>query len=116
MRPRLTTRLAPIAPLRGAQAEPSEHKTDVRRSARVRAKDCRAPASSFLRLHLIGGSALGRSGAVRARAWTTPAAGGKTVRNHITHIFDKLGVENRAQAIVLARRNGLGEGKAAAAR
>ena len=39
----------------------------------------------------------------------------KTVRNHITHIFDKLGVENRAQAIVLARRNGLGEGKAAAA-
>ena len=40
----------------------------------------------------------------------------KTVRNHITHIFDKLGVENRAQAIVLARRNGLGEGKAAAAR
>jgi DNA-binding NarL/FixJ family response regulator len=40
----------------------------------------------------------------------------KTVRNHITHIFDKLGVENRAQAIVLARRNGLGEDKAAAAR
>jgi DNA-binding NarL/FixJ family response regulator len=40
----------------------------------------------------------------------------KTVRNHITHIFDKLGVDNRAQAIVLARRNGLGEGKAAAAR
>jgi DNA-binding CsgD family transcriptional regulator len=27
----------------------------------------------------------------------------KTVRNHITHIFDKLGVQTRAQAIVLAR-------------
>jgi pimeloyl-ACP methyl ester carboxylesterase/DNA-binding CsgD family transcriptional regulator len=32
----------------------------------------------------------------------------KTVRNHITHIFDKLAVENRAQAIVLAREAGLG--------
>jgi pimeloyl-ACP methyl ester carboxylesterase/DNA-binding CsgD family transcriptional regulator len=35
----------------------------------------------------------------------------KTVRNHITHIFDKLQVENRAQAIVLARDNGLGAGE-----
>ena len=33
----------------------------------------------------------------------------KTVRNNITHIFDKLGVENRAQAIVLAREGGLGQ-------
>jgi pimeloyl-ACP methyl ester carboxylesterase/DNA-binding CsgD family transcriptional regulator len=33
----------------------------------------------------------------------------KTVRNHITHIFDKLGVENRPQAIVLAREAGLGQ-------
>ena len=32
----------------------------------------------------------------------------KTVRNHITHIFDKIGVENRSQAIVLARQRGLG--------
>ncbi len=32
----------------------------------------------------------------------------KTVRNYITHIFDKLGVENRSQAIVLARKHGLG--------
>lgn len=32
----------------------------------------------------------------------------KTVRNHITHIFDKLGVENRSQAIVMAREAGLG--------
>jgi pimeloyl-ACP methyl ester carboxylesterase/DNA-binding CsgD family transcriptional regulator len=32
----------------------------------------------------------------------------KTVRNNITHIFDKLGVENRPQAIVLARDRGLG--------
>jgi len=32
----------------------------------------------------------------------------KTVRNHITHIFDKLGVETRSQAIVLVREAGLG--------
>jgi pimeloyl-ACP methyl ester carboxylesterase/DNA-binding CsgD family transcriptional regulator len=32
----------------------------------------------------------------------------KTVRNHITHIFDKLSVENRGQAIVRAREAGLG--------
>jgi pimeloyl-ACP methyl ester carboxylesterase/DNA-binding CsgD family transcriptional regulator len=30
----------------------------------------------------------------------------KTVRNHITHIFSKLEVDNRAQAIVLARKAG----------
>ena len=33
----------------------------------------------------------------------------KTVRNHITHIFSKLAVENRAQAIVLARDAGYGK-------
>jgi len=33
----------------------------------------------------------------------------KTVRNHITHIFDKLVVDSRAQAIVLAREAGLGK-------
>jgi pimeloyl-ACP methyl ester carboxylesterase/DNA-binding CsgD family transcriptional regulator len=33
----------------------------------------------------------------------------KTVRNHITSIFAKLGVENRSQAIVLARNAGFGE-------
>ena len=32
----------------------------------------------------------------------------KTVRNHINHIFSKLGVEGRAAAIVLAREHGLG--------
>jgi len=31
----------------------------------------------------------------------------KTVRNHITNIFDKLGVSSRAQAIVLAKESGL---------
>jgi DNA-binding CsgD family transcriptional regulator len=31
----------------------------------------------------------------------------KTVRNNITSIFDKIGVENRAQAIVCAREGGL---------
>lgn len=33
----------------------------------------------------------------------------KTVRNHITSIFAKLGVENRARAIVLAREAGFGQ-------
>ena len=32
----------------------------------------------------------------------------KTVRNHITSVFAKLQVENRAQAIVLARKSGFG--------
>jgi DNA-binding CsgD family transcriptional regulator len=35
----------------------------------------------------------------------------KTVRNHITPIFDKLGVENRSQTIVKAREAGLGNAK-----
>ena len=34
--------------------------------------------------------------------------GEKTVRNHITRIFAKLGVETRAQAIVLAHKSNLG--------
>jgi pimeloyl-ACP methyl ester carboxylesterase/DNA-binding CsgD family transcriptional regulator len=33
----------------------------------------------------------------------------KTVRNNITRIFDKIAVENRAQAIVFARNAGLGQ-------
>jgi pimeloyl-ACP methyl ester carboxylesterase/DNA-binding CsgD family transcriptional regulator len=33
----------------------------------------------------------------------------KTVRNNVSHIFDKLGVATRAQAIVLARDQGLGK-------
>ena len=32
----------------------------------------------------------------------------KTVRNHITRIFSKLDVENRPQAIVMARKAGFG--------
>ncbi|MGB5103477.1 MAG: response regulator transcription factor [Steroidobacteraceae bacterium] len=31
----------------------------------------------------------------------------KTVRNHLTSIFDKLGVDSRARAIVYARDHGL---------
>jgi pimeloyl-ACP methyl ester carboxylesterase len=33
----------------------------------------------------------------------------KTVRNNITHIFDKIQAENRSQAIVLARESGFGK-------
>jgi DNA-binding NarL/FixJ family response regulator len=35
----------------------------------------------------------------------------KTVRNHVTAVFCKLGVENRPQAIVRARNAGLGDGQ-----
>lgn len=35
----------------------------------------------------------------------------KTVRNHINHIFSKLGVHDRAHAIVLARDAGFGRGR-----
>jgi pimeloyl-ACP methyl ester carboxylesterase/DNA-binding CsgD family transcriptional regulator len=40
----------------------------------------------------------------------------KTVRNHITALFDKLGVVNRSQAIVLAREAGFGIGAEVAKR
>ncbi len=41
----------------------------------------------------------------------------KTVRNHITRVFDKIGVEHRYQAIVRAREAGLGmNGRAISAR
>ncbi len=39
----------------------------------------------------------------------------KTVRNHITHLFNKMGVEHRFQAIVVARDAGLGAPQAARA-
>ena len=35
----------------------------------------------------------------------------KTVRNHVSNIFSKLQVADRAQAIVRAREAGLGSGK-----
>ena len=35
----------------------------------------------------------------------------KTIRNYMTRVFEKLGVENRGRAIVLAREAGLGEQK-----
>jgi DNA-binding NarL/FixJ family response regulator len=34
---------------------------------------------------------------------------GKTVRNNVTRIFDKLGVATRSEAIVRARESGLGK-------
>lgn len=34
----------------------------------------------------------------------------KTIRNHVTSLFDKMGVATRAEAIVLAREAGLGRG------
>jgi hypothetical protein len=40
----------------------------------------------------------------------------KTVRNHVTKIFEKLGVHSRAEAIVLAKDKRLGSGPSGAAR
>jgi DNA-binding NarL/FixJ family response regulator len=39
----------------------------------------------------------------------------KTVRNHVSNIFAKIQVRDRSAAIVMARQNGLGDGKAAPA-
>lgn len=51
--------------------------------------------------------ALGLSNAqIAERLCLTP----KTVRNHITHIYTKLGVESRAQALIFAREAGIGQG------
>jgi len=44
-----------------------------------------------------------------ARIATDLGLSEKTVRNNVTHIFDKLGVASRAQAIVLARDRGVGK-------
>jgi DNA-binding NarL/FixJ family response regulator len=49
--------------------------------------------------------ALGRSNTEIARRLVVSD---KTVRNHVTNIFAKLGVTDRAQAIVRARDAGLG--------
>jgi DNA-binding NarL/FixJ family response regulator len=34
----------------------------------------------------------------------------KTVRNHVSSVFSKLGVADRAQAVIVARDAGLGRG------
>jgi pimeloyl-ACP methyl ester carboxylesterase/DNA-binding CsgD family transcriptional regulator len=47
-------------------------------------------------------------GMVNAEVARTTGISEKTVRNHITTIFSKLAVEHRSQAIVLARKAGLG--------
>lgn len=69
-----------------------------------------APASAFVDLtprerEILELIAQGRDNAQIAASLTL---GEKTVRNHITHVFAKLEVENRAQAIVLARKAGFG--------
>ena len=67
------------------------------------------------RLGQAGGADVARCSSASRRASTTPRSprtwefSEKTVRNNITHIFDKLAVESRAQAIVLARKNGFGQ-------
>ena len=36
--------------------------------------------------------------------------GENTVKSHVTHLFDKLGVRNRVEAAILAHETGLGDG------
>lgn len=50
------------------------------------------------------GTAIGDNRGIAARLRIS----GKTVRNHATHLFEKLGVRSRSQAIVFARDRGFG--------
>ena len=70
----------------------------------------RAAHASFAGLTAREGEILGRiaQGLDNAQIAAQLGLSEKTVRNHITHIFDKLGVAPRAQAIVLARDGRLG--------
>ena len=64
--------------------------------------------------HVFLGNAAGYDGARghdNARIASDLGLSEKTVRNNVSHIFDKLGVASRAQAIVLARESGLGSGR-----
>ena len=78
-------------------------------------------SSAPLCRNVVGDGAVRRADATRTRLVELIAQGrnnlqiatqlglsAKTVRNHVTNIFAKLGVENRAQAIVLARNAGIG--------
>ncbi len=57
---------------------------------------------------ILGLIARGHSNAaIASRLFVSP----HTVRNHVTHIFAKLQVADRAQAIVRAREAGLGRGE-----
>ena len=69
-----------------------------------------APGAAFAQLTAREGEVLERiaQGLDNAQIAAHLDLSEKTVRNNITRIFDKLGVENRSQAIVLARDSGLG--------
>lgn len=69
-----------------------------------------APAAAFAQLTAREAEVLERiaRGLDNAQIAAHLGLSEKTVRNHITRIFDKLAVENRSQAIVLARNHGLG--------
>ena len=72
------------------------------REARARGRSRRSPNASW------------RSCSSSPAAAPTPTSPGtlvvsdKTVRNHVSNVFAKLGVPDRAQAIVRARQAGLG--------
>jgi DNA-binding NarL/FixJ family response regulator len=105
------------------QREPIEHDPDLQ------ALRCHPRFEALLQHRLLGEGALPRSepssfadltprerevldliaeglsnAEITQRLFVSP----KTVRNHITHIFDKLDVNSRARAIVRAREAGLG--------
>ena len=63
------------------------------------------PSSTARERAVLEGIAEGLSNAEIAAALRLSE---KTVRNHITRVFDKIRVEHRYQAIVLAREAGLG--------
>jgi pimeloyl-ACP methyl ester carboxylesterase/DNA-binding CsgD family transcriptional regulator len=90
------------------ESEPAWQRWITELRAFLPATEIRDPAFSTLtprELDLVELIAQGRDNAQIAAHLGLSA---KTVRNHITSIFAKLEVENRAQAIVLARNAGFG--------
>lgn len=66
------------------------------------------PRISALSARLLGLLDLMAQGRDNAQIAATLGLSEKTVRNHITQLFDRLEVDSRARAIVMARENGLG--------
>jgi pimeloyl-ACP methyl ester carboxylesterase/DNA-binding CsgD family transcriptional regulator len=66
------------------------------------------PRISGLSARLLGLLDLMAQGRDNAQIAAVLGLSEKTVRNHITQLFDRLEVDSRARAIVLARENGMG--------
>ena len=68
----------------------------------------RAGARGYLVKEASGDAILAAVRAVAAGSSVLLVVSDKTVRNHVSNLFAKLGVPDRSHTIVLARENGLG--------